>query len=361
MAKVPAIKLNQPLRVVIPIVAGIGNALMAVPMVRQIKRFRPDSRITLLARSGAMGEVFLRQPAVDQTLITGAGIRGIVRSIAWAQNANCYLVPFPSNRWQYNMLATASGRRHRILHGYPVGRISAMGFLPHHRVPARRGIHDVLQNLNLLRAFGIEPDETDRPDFPVTSDELARAGQMLADIGVGPAETPIIVHAGSAQTILAEAKRWPVARYARLIIEMSKRYGLPVVVIEGPDEAGVAEQILAQTRGVRVLGLRLAGGLGEAAGVLSLGKCYVGTDSGLAHLSAAVGKRAVTLFAPADPDRVCPYGNRDLVVQVHKDCSPCFLYPWKSTHPKMRCTEPFCITEITVEQVMEKVDRAIQS
>ena len=63
----------------------------------------------------------------------------------------------------------------------------------------------------------------------------------------------------------------------------------------------------------------------------------------------------MTIFAPADPERVCPFGQRDLVVKPDKPCSPCFMYPWQTPYPQMRCTPPFCIEEVTVEQVMEKV------
>ena len=85
---------------------------------------------------------------------------------------------------------------------------------------------------------------------------------------------------------------------------------------------------------------------------------YVGTDSGLAHLAAAVGTPAVTIFAPADPDRVCPYGYRDLVVQPPPPCGPCFLYPWESPYPKMRChADHRCIEGVTVESVMDAVRR----
>ena len=68
----------------------------------------------------------------------------------------------------------------------------------------------------------------------------------------------------------------------------------------------------------------------------------------------------MTIFAPADPERVCPFGNRDLVVKPDKPCSPCFMYPWETPYPKMKCSAPFCITEVTVGQVMEKVRLAMQ-
>jgi ADP-heptose:LPS heptosyltransferase len=166
----------------------------------------------------------------------------------------------------------------------------------------------------------------------------------------------VAVHAGSAKTVLAEAKRWPTENYARLLEMIQSELGMPVVLLEGPDEAGVADAINPRAKVAK-----LRGNLGTAAAVLERAALYVGSDSGLAHLAAAVGKRAVTIFAPADPDRVCPFGNRDLVAKPDKSCSPCFLYPWHATRPKMCCGahgQPMCITEITVEQVMTMVRRA---
>ena len=342
-------------KVVVPIVAGIGNALMAVPMVRALKRARPGARITVLARIDAMAEVFRRLEEVEETIVTGTGAPGVLRMIAEARrrHADAYLVPFPSNRWQYAMLAASSGARWRVLHGYAVGHGRAMHCVGT-RVPAVRGSHDGEQNLRLLTALGIESPAIEGPVFPLREDERAAAAEMVAGIGVrGPF---IAIHAGSARTILAAAKRWPTARYAELVRALQREFAGEVVLLEGPDEAGVADEIVHAGGAAPVL--RLAGPLGESAAVLARAALYVGSDSGLAHLSAAVGTRAVTLFAPAEPDRVCPWGNRDLVVQAPAPCAPCFLYPWHATKPKMRCRVPLCIERITIDAVLTAIRRA---
>ncbi|MFT3785308.1 MAG: glycosyltransferase family 9 protein [Tepidisphaeraceae bacterium] len=171
------------------------------------------------------------------------------------------------------------------------------------------------------------------------------------------------MHAGSAQTVLAAAKRWPPGNYGMLLQAIKRVFKMPVVLVEGPDEAGVAAEILkhAPKDKVDVRVIKLEGPLGDAAALLSYAKAYVGSDSGLAHLAAAVGTPPVTLFAPADPNRVSPYGYRGLVVQVQKMCSPCFMYPWEATKPKMRCTPPYCIEEIGVDAVMHKLQLAMAS
>jgi ADP-heptose:LPS heptosyltransferase len=237
-------------------------------------------------------------------------------------------------------------------------------------------VHDVVQNLRLLKMIGIEPDESESPRFVITAADRAKADELLASAGFhspcprmrgeGPSASDsnegfIAVHAGSGSyTVIARAKRWPPARYAELIDRMRTETGKTILLMEGPDETGVAESILKELpdpeRNVHVL--KLAGPLGEAAAVLERASLYVGSDSGLAHLAASVGKRAVTIFAPADPDRVCPHGSRDLVVQTPTSCSPCFTYPFKTPYTDSLCREPYCIEQVTVDRVAEAVRRA---
>lgn len=359
--------------IVIPIVAGIGNALLAVPMVRQLKRKIPNARITILARIEAFAEVFRRLEEVDETIVTGKGAKGVLNMIraSRSRRPDVYLVPFPSNRWQYSMLAFTSGAKRKILHGYPVGYFRAMHFLPSERVPAQRGVHDVVQNLRLLTKLGLDPDYDEAPTFALNENDRARADEILSNIGIGGSDDFLVIHAGSANTILAQAKRWPPRSYADLISRLtpllsgdhtalSGRCKRRIVLVEGPDESGVANEILQHVKNPDMKTLHLSGPLGEAAAILARASFYIGSDSGLAHLAAAVGTRAVTIFAPADPDRVCPFNNRDLVVQAPTPCSPCFLYPWQTPYPKMLCREPMCITQVTVDAVLVKASAALE-
>ena len=350
----PVIEHRDP-RVIIPIVAGIGNALMAVPMIRQLKRKLPAAHITILARIPAMGQVFERLDEVDQVVLMDKGSAGMAASMfrtARLVLPNVVIIPFPSNRWEYMALAYASGAKKKILHSYPVGRLKALGILPAQRIPAIKGIHDVVQNLNLLRLLGVEPEPAESPIFRLTDADRAAAATMVGDAGLPEDARPIAIHAGSAKTVLAQAKRWPAENYAALIDRLIGEFGLRILLLEGPDERGVADEITRHIPRSPVKVLPLSGPLAHAGAVLERSQLYIGTDSGLAHLAAAVGTPPITLFAPADPDRVCPFGHRHLVVQPPCDCCPCLLYPWQATKPTLRHHND-CIRRITVDRVME--------
>lgn len=354
--------LPAPSSIAIPMMAGIGNTLMALPLLHQLRQAFPPVRMVVLARLKVTGEVVQRSGFADEVRVTGPRLAALLRHTLQLRRErfDVYLVPFPSNRWQYTLLTALSGARVKLMHGYEVGWLRAGHFLPGiTRVAAQRRTHDVVQNLALLRAFGIEPDPDDAPRFPLDDHDRHRARQTLLRIGLPGASRPIIVHAGCRRTVLAAAKRWPAEKYGQLIAVLEQRFGRRIVLVEGPEEAGVADEIRPHCGATRPFVLPLRGPLAEAAALLEQAMLYVGSDSGLAHLAAAVGTTPVTLFAPADPDRCSPFGFRHLVIQPPgKTCSPCFDYPLDSPKPRIRCREPMCIREIAVEDVLAKIEEA---
>jgi ADP-heptose:LPS heptosyltransferase len=352
--------------VVIPVAAGVGNAIMTEPMVRQLaSALGPDARITIVARTGAIAEPLRRTAGVTDVHITGNGLRGFANFIRFTHRAkpDLYLIPFPSNRWQYNFLATLSGAKRALIHDYPVGYWRALHFLPAERVHAEPGWHDVRQNLNLLRPLGIEPDYTMNPRFELNDVDHDAAAELLHANGADPDAPFIAIHAGSGKTVFGEAKRWPVEKFAQLIDGIARRRSENIVIVEGPDEAGIAAEVLrhveTNTGDGRIVALPLRGNLGVAGAVLARAKVYAGSDSALAHLAAAVGTRAVTVFGPIDPRTVAPCGSADLVVALQKHCAPCFTYPFKTPYPSVRCSPPWCIAEVPVESVAAMVERAL--
>jgi ADP-heptose:LPS heptosyltransferase len=67
--------------------------------------------------------------------------------------------------------------------------------------------------------------------------DRAKADDLLALAGIAKGEQFMVVHAGSAKHVLARAKRWPAANYAKLIDAMTREFQLPVALVEGPAEA----------------------------------------------------------------------------------------------------------------------------
>jgi heptosyltransferase-3 len=88
------------------------------------------------------------------------------------------------------------------------------------------------------------------------------------------------------------SKRWPLERFEELAKRLSKR--MPVRWCCGPEEEYPGA---ARIQNLYELGCWIAGG-----------RVFIGNDSGISHLAAAVGTPAVALFGPTDPAVWAPRG-----------------------------------------------------
>ena len=356
--------------IVIPIVSGIGNALLTVPLVRLLKQRLPKCRIAIMAASRPIGEVFTRLSEVNEVLFCKPGTRGIIEMglRLRKRHYDIALIPSPSRRWQYQLLAAGIGARRTIMHAYNEQQSLLRRLLRIQTIPAQRGLHDVQQNLLLLQAFETADvqygPQDEIPFFPLNESDHTAAEALLQSAAITNAnEKPIIVHAGCSPTALAAAKRWPPEHCNQLLQTLLQRTGRHILLIEGPDETGRADEIFQGKPIPGVSIVRLQGNLGTSAALLQRAGLYIGSDSGLAHLAASVGTPPVTLFGPADPDRMCPYGYRHLVVQAStQTCCACNRYPWQGGYPKITCDRNYaCMRDITTDDILEKALPLLQN
>jgi ADP-heptose:LPS heptosyltransferase len=354
---------NMQQDIVIPIVAGIGNGLLTVPLVRLLKQRLPKSRITIMAGSHTIGEVFTRLSEVHEVVYCKPGAAGMLTTGLLLRRRHCdiFLIPAPSRRWQYLLMAAGIGARRTIMHEYSEHQSLLRRALRFETIPAQRGLHDVQQNLLLLQAFDPtsipNSHQNEAPVFPLRASDHSAAETLLQSAGLADSHTkPIIVHAGSAVTVLATAKRWPPAHCNQLLLTLSELSDRRIILIEGPDEPGLADEIIREQPVTGVSIIRLRENLGTSAALLQRAALYIGSDSGLAHLAAAVGTPPVTLFGPADPDRMCPFGYRHLVVQAStQTCRACNRYPWLASYPKITCDRDYaCMRDISTNDILEK-------
>ena len=355
---------TPPIRsVVIPMAAGIGNAVLAGPLVRQLYAGLGRPHVTVIAYNRGIAGVFENMAEVAEVSVSGPGPRGLMRFVRWTRRRrpDLYLVPYPSNRWQYDALLATSGARRRVIHGYSTRRRRRADTAAVTRVPVVPGLHDVQQNLRLLTALGVTPDDTRTPRFDLSSDHVAAGDAVLAGVGVKAGEPFVTVHPGSGDTGWGSAKRWPVEHFGalcrRVLDDGSVRQ---VMVLEGPDEPGLAARVIAATSdAASLVALRLRGPLAQSAAVLRRARLHVGSDSAMAHLASAVGTPTVVIYGPTDPASCRPISAPHRSVRLNKWCAPCFAYPQRATRPTVRCRPPFCINEVSVDSVADAVRQAL--
>ena len=136
------------------------------------------------------------------------------------------------------------------------------------------------------------PKDWPLPELRVPADEIAQwrsRNNLTADTGPIVTLSPGAVGAG---------KAWPVAHYAELARALVKD-GAAIWVLGGPNETSAAQQI-AEAAGSRVRDLT-GNDLRNAILALAAADVSVTNDSGLMHISAAIGTPTVAIFGPTSP------------------------------------------------------------
>ncbi len=154
-----------------------------------------------------------------------------------------------------------------------------------------------------LRAIDAAVSHSDSRLEP-SSDDLAAAARAIAESKCG-SSNPVVIFPGSG----SPAKNWPAAKFAELASNLLLANRANVVVILGPAE--VALEPIFREAGVPVLkNLDLP----TVAAIARGGSDFVGNDSGVSHLAAAVGASGVAIFGPTDPARWRPQGSGQITV-----------------------------------------------
>ena len=132
------------------------------------------------------------------------------------------------------------------------------------------------------------------------------AGPPPADPDLGR----LVIHPGSG----GDWKRWPVERFAEVIRALRRDRALEIVVHQGPADAEPAQRLLALLEGDAVV--LLEPDLPRLAAVLGGARAYLGGDSGVSHLAAAVGTPSVLLFPPATRRRWTPWSPTAMAIEL---------------------------------------------
>ena len=118
-----------------------------------------------------------------------------------------------------------------------------------------------------------------------------------------------LLHPGSGST----RKNWPTERFLALARRLQAERGwVPVFLTGEADEAAAAQlnALAPEVRHLRNLDIS------AAARVLSAAAFYIGNDSGITHLAAAVGTPTLALFGPSSPRQWAPRGEHVRVIQA---------------------------------------------
>jgi heptosyltransferase-2 len=319
-------------RLVIVAPNWLGDAVMALPAIADLRRGSLDTTVAVAAKP-AVASLFGMVPEVDEVLEKGAA--GLTADIG-------LLLP---NSFRSALDAVRAGIPERW--GY---RTDCRGPLLTRAVPrAPAGLHQVDYYQHLVHALGFANGPA-QPRLEVTPEIRAAGARALADAGWDGAAPLVALAPGGAY---GGAKRWPPAYFAGLARELASDGATSVVVGTAADEptrrAIEAAPGAERARLVSVVGRT---DLPTLAGVLAHARALVANDSGVMHLGAAVGVPVTALFGPTDERLTAPRSASPHSVLTHPVwCRPCMLRECPLDHR--------CLRDISVAAVADAARRSL--
>lgn len=184
---------------------------------------------------------------------------------------------------------------------------------------ARR--HATQDCLRLVEALALAANTEISTEVVPTAADREAADRLLAGLLLDPAGLVVGLHPGAGRAI----KCWPVESFARLGDAFASRLGATVLLLGGPAETGLADNVLGQMRHVdRVLSLAGRLSVGELLAVLRRCDLFVGNDSGTTHLAGAAGIPTLGVHAAtSDPAQWAALGPAAVAIDRRMLCSPC--------------------------------------
>jgi len=320
----------------------LGDAVLAIPTLANLRRSFPAARISLLVRPWVSG-LFRPSPFIDELLEVPSW-----NQLAWAVTAlrrrQFELALLLPNSFRTALISMLAGIPHRI--GYVTdGRapLLTVGVCP----SSRTSRHQVDSYLALLRA--LRWDAWVRPTrltLPPESD--AEVERLFAASGVTPDELLIGINPGAAY---GTAKRWPTERFAEAADHLADRLGTTALLFGSPMEAPLTRVIREQMRG-RVIDFGGRTTLAAFTGLLGRCRLLLTNDTGAMHVAAALGVSCVALFGPTDPRRTGPLGSAHRVLRDPPACSPCRYRDCPIDHR--------CMRRLGVEEVVAAAETLLE-
>lgn len=337
----------------------IGDTILTVPFLRNLRRAEPDARIVWVVAPGS-SDVVRGIPYVDDLLYWDpvtihADSRGAHRTVAakWAfirelRKERFDKVYVLKRSLSSAIMAMLTGARERI--GFDT---EGRGILLTKRVPYRHDQHEVRNFLAVLSADCIESTD-EYLECWTTPEEDAAAEKLLADAGVTGQSRLVAIHPFSANV----RRGWPLENFSELAAGFREE-GFTTIILGAPGDRKHLDAV-RDLFGEEAVDLVGKCPLRVTMALLKRCSLFVGNDSGVMHLAAASGIPLVALFGPQSPVKFGPWSERAVVIYKKYPCSPCRQKFFTECEPSPRM-RPACIEAITVEEVFREGMRLLEA
>ncbi|MCY7348630.1 MAG: glycosyltransferase family 9 protein [Pyrinomonadaceae bacterium] len=342
-----AIDWSKVQRVLVVRLRSIGDTVLSTPSLIALKRFLPDAQIDVLLEDW-VAPVLDGFDAVDNVLTVSRNDKKSRLETALKIRRNKYDVAFNLHGGTTaTLFVRASGAKYRV--GFASYQYN---FLYTHLAPSPLEFwktvhaHSAEQQLALLGFVGVPVEDKPKSRLTVTQKEKAEIDLFLHVYGIDE-EKIALIHPVAA----FDTKQWATENFAKIIDYLASS-GIFSVVVATPKEENVMKELSEITSAIFHGFTDLT--LPEITALASKAKIFIGNDSGIAHIAAAVNTPSVVIFGSSNINHWRPWTNAPHEIVYEKmPCQPCAGYFCKEF------AEPECIKRVSVESVIEAMEKVL--
>jgi ADP-heptose:LPS heptosyltransferase len=326
---------SSPRKILFLAASGIGNTILATPLVQKVKALWPEAQLDFLTSRKIFQSPLIHGPIIRNFFDLESGAAKTLLQLNRA-HYDLSLTCFPSNRWQFNVVAGLIRAKLRVTHRYEQG--NSWIWLMNRSVPADESLHDIEQNLRLLET--IEPAARKfparAPVFFLPSEAASRADDWLKSekifdgkkigIHVGGA-TPNRGHRWMNQQLGAIKSPDPSA-LRRDLEEMPADTSF--LFFGGPEEdQAISLFTRSLNKEMQARCHHFKGDIWTTAALISRCEFFVSGDTALMHIAATFHIPQKAYFISTNPNRTAPR-NPNAKLVIGKNCVS-YRYPFTLT------------------------------
>ncbi len=334
-------------RVLVVRMRSIGDTVLSTPSLIALRRFLPDAQIDILLEDW-VAPVLEDFDAVDNALSVSRKSQKSRIETALNLRRNKYDVAFNLHGGTTaTFFVRASGAPHRVGYSY-----YQYNFLYNYLLSSasdfwrQKHTHSAEQQLALFGFVGVPVDDKPKSRLVVTESARHSIEDKLTKSKIqNPKSKIALIH----PTAAFDTKQWATENFARVAEFLSEK-GFNPIAVAAKNERGVLENLKKLSK-VPVLTFDDLT-LPEITALASKAKIFIGNDSGIAHIAAAVHTPSVVIFGSSNINHWRPWTDtRHEIVYEKMPCQPCAGYFCKEFN------EPKCILSIKTGNVFEAIEK----
>lgn len=344
------------MRILVNALSGIGDALMFTPSLKLLHDKMPNYQIDMMVMFNPVKELFQLSPYVNHVYYIDFLNQSKYKSFQQLKEIrkNDYFISinvYPSNRYEYNIVNYLTGANKRLGHEYLNSGIFSLELLNNTKVQEVKDIHNVIQNVNLIKKLiDINDSDVGGMEINVSDDDENCAVIWLKKNGVDLQKPIIGFHAGSSILKNHIHKRWNKEKYISLGNKLMNEFDVRILLFGSENE----------------LNAEINNGLNNKAVIAStsnymdsmsrLKQCclFVSNDTAFLHSASAFKIPVVAIFGYTNYKELFPWQTESVIVRKDYECSPCFYNSPKPASCKWKGSDEFkCMGNISTDEVFD--------